>query len=156
MPINSDTLWIWIVMQIKTQLWAQTSEIFLFDLKIPTGLVLLLFYCQPFHWLPHSVVSPEDTSKKTALLFAQDHMNFFANLAWNVQHPIKRAVVPQDNFRNISSDVRDSERFLTIWGSFDRLTQPEISFSVSRFTVLILRIKGCLVTISPATQRGGT
>lgn len=42
--------------------------------------------------------------------------------------------------------------FLTICGSFDRLTQPEISFSVSRFTVLILRIKGCFVTISPATQ----
>lgn len=41
---------------------------------------------------------------------------------------------------------------LTICGSFDRLTQPEMSFSVSRFTVLILRIKGCLVTISPATQ----
>lgn len=39
---------------------------------------------------------------------------------------------------------------LTICGSFERLTQPEISFRVSRFTVLMLRIKGCLVTISPA------
>lgn len=41
---------------------------------------------------------------------------------------------------------------LTICGSFDRLTQPEISFRVSRFTVLILRIKGCFVTISPAIE----
>lgn len=45
---------------------------------------------------------------------------------------------------------------LTICGSFDRLTQPEISFNVSRFTVLILRIKGCFVTISPVTQRRHT
>ena len=45
-----------------------------------------------------------------------------------------------------------SEPLLTICGSFDRLTQPEISFSVSRFTVLMLRISGCFVTISPATR----
>lgn len=53
----------------------------------------------------------------------------------------------------VSTYVNTSEGFLTIWGSFERLTQPEISFRVSRFTVLILRIKGCFVTISPATQR---
>lgn len=39
--------------------------------------------------------------------------------------------------------------FLTICGSLERLTQPEISFSVSLFTVRMLLIKGCLVTISP-------
>ena len=38
---------------------------------------------------------------------------------------------------------------LTIWGSLDLLTQPEISFKVSLFTVLMLLIKGCFVTISP-------
>lgn len=43
--------------------------------------------------------------------------------------------------------------YLTICGSFDRLTQPEISFSVSRFTVLMLRISGCFVTISPAAEQ---
>lgn len=53
----------------------------------------------------------------------------------------------------VSTNVYTSDGFLTIWGSFERLTQPEISFRVSRFTVLILRIKGCFVTISPATQR---
>lgn len=41
---------------------------------------------------------------------------------------------------------------LTIWGSLDRLTQPEISFSVSLLTVLMVLIRGCLVTISPVTQ----
>ncbi|TNN60461.1 hypothetical protein EYF80_029312 [Liparis tanakae] len=40
---------------------------------------------------------------------------------------------------------------LTIWGSLERLTQPEISFSVSLFTVRMLRIRGCFVTISPET-----
>lgn len=38
---------------------------------------------------------------------------------------------------------------LTICGSLDLLTQPEINFKVSLFTVLILLIKGCFVTISP-------
>lgn len=41
---------------------------------------------------------------------------------------------------------------LTICGSLERLTQPEISFSVSLLTVLMLLIRGCLVTISPAQE----
>lgn len=43
----------------------------------------------------------------------------------------------------------NKKRWLTIWGSLERLTQPEISFNVSLFTVLMLLIRGCLVTISP-------
>lgn len=38
---------------------------------------------------------------------------------------------------------------LTICGSLDRLTQPDINFKVSLFTVRILLINGCFVTISP-------
>ena len=38
---------------------------------------------------------------------------------------------------------------LTMAGSLERLTQPEISLSVSFFTVLILLIRGCFVTLSP-------
>lgn len=37
----------------------------------------------------------------------------------------------------------------TICGSLDRLTQPDINFKVSLFTVRILLINGCFVTISP-------
>lgn len=38
---------------------------------------------------------------------------------------------------------------LTICGSLERLTQPEISFRVSLFTVRMLLMRGCFVTISP-------
>ena len=41
---------------------------------------------------------------------------------------------------------------LTICGSLDRLTQPDINFKVSLFTVRILLINGCFVTISPKKQ----
>lgn len=37
----------------------------------------------------------------------------------------------------------------TIWGSLERLTQPEMSFRVSLFTVRMLLMRGCFVTISP-------
>lgn len=38
---------------------------------------------------------------------------------------------------------------LTICGSLERLTQPEMSLRVSLFTVRMLLIRGCFVTISP-------
>lgn len=51
--------------------------------------------------------------------------------------------------QRIQHQLKKQNISLTICGSLDRLTQPDINFKVSLFTVRILLINGCFVTISP-------
>lgn len=94
--------------------------------------------------------SNSSTAHQTVPNLSEPQMFFLNSELISIQQIFPSPAVTQQLTPSIQ---KISQTFLTICGSFDLLTQPEISFSVSRFTVLILLIRGCLVTISPATHK---